>query len=134
MPRRTGSGIEFNRLQLLLAVLSKRVGLKLATQDVFVNVVGGFRVNEPAVDLAVCLALASATLNKRLGKDVVAIGEVGLGGEVRSVGQLEQRLHEAKKLGFASAVVAKQNRLPKTPGIDLLTVETVADAVRDALN
>ncbi|MBI4093048.1 MAG: DNA repair protein RadA [Candidatus Kerfeldbacteria bacterium] len=131
MPRRTGSGIEFNRLQLLLAVLSKRVGLKLAAQDVFVNVVGGFRVSEPAVDLAVCLAVASAALNKAVPKDLVAIGEVGLAGEVRSVSQLEQRLKEAEKLGFQHAVVATAK--PIKAKIDLLQVRTMAEAVKEVL-
>lgn len=132
MPRRNGSGIEFNRLQLLLAVLSKRVGLKLATQDVFVNVVGGFRVSEPAVDLAVCLAVASAVQNKTVPKDLVAIGEVGLAGEVRSVGHGEQRLAEAKKLGFKHAIMAA-NSPARLAGIDLLGVKTVIEAVQETL-
>lgn len=133
MPRRTGSGIEFNRLQLLLAVLAKRVGLKIGTQDVFVNVVGGFRVNEPAIDLAICLAVASAVLNTAVGKDLVAIGEVGLAGEVRTVSQLEHRLSEANKLGFMHAVVAGNAKLSGKPKSDLLRVSSVAEAVKEIL-
>lgn len=133
MPRRTGSGIEFNRLQLLLAVLSKRGGLKLATQDVFVNVVGGVRVNEPAVDLAVCLAVASATLNKPVDKNLVAIGEVGLGGEIRSVSRLEHRLAEAEKLGFTSAAVTERVGASSIKKIGLLKVATIADALKEII-
>lgn len=132
MPRRTGAGVEFNRLQLLLAVLTKRVGLKLATQDVFVNVVGGIRVSEPAIDLAVCLAIASAALNKPIDPQTVAIGEVGLGGEVRSVSQLEHRLKEADALGFKHAVVG--GRPSKShEKLDVFTVKTLADAVREVV-
>ncbi len=131
MPRRTGSGIEFNRLQLLLAVLAKRAGLKLATQDVFVNVVGGIRVGEPAADFAVCLAITSAMLGTTVGKDLVAIGEVGLGGELRSVSQMELRLMEVEKLGFKHAVIATQAKLHGTQKIDVMRVATLADAVKE---
>lgn len=133
MPRRTSTGIEFNRLQLLLAVLSKRAGLKLATQDVFVNIVGGFRVTEPAVDLAVCLALASAVLNKPVGHQVAAVGEVGLAGEVRSVSRLQQRVSEAKKLGFSSLVISSQASGPPASGLDVLPVATLAQAIKEVL-
>ncbi len=133
LPRRTGSGIEFNRLQLLLAVLSKRVGVKIGTQDVFVNVVGGFRVNEPAVDLAICLAVASAALNKPVEKNLVAIGEVGLGGEIRTVSQLDQRLAEAAKLGFTNAVVAANAKVQGKSKIARLHSRTVAEAVKEIL-
>lgn len=134
MPRRTGSGIEFNRLQLLLAVLAKRAGLKLATQDVFVNVVGGVRVSEPAADLAVCLAIASAMLGKETGKDLVAIGEVGLGGELRSVSHLEQRLAEAHKLGFTHAIIAAHAKLQGKQQIDVLKMRTLGDVVKELFN
>lgn len=133
LPRRTSSGIEFNRLQLLLAVLSKRVGVKIGTQDVFVNVVGGFRVNEPAVDLAICLAVASAALNKPVEKNLVAIGEVGLGGEIRTVSQLDLRLAEAAKLGFTNAVVAANAKVQGRSTIALLHSRTVAEAVKEIL-
>lgn len=131
MPRRTGTGVEFNRLQLLLAVLSKRVGLKLATQDVFVNVVGGIRVSEPAIDLAVCLAVASAVLNKPVDPLTVAVGEVGLGGEIRSVSELERRLKEAAHLGFTHAVIGGRPPKGRIAPIDVFTVKTLAEAVRE---
>ncbi len=133
MPRRTGSGIEFNRLQLLLAVLSKRAGLKLGTYDVFVNIVGGFRVDEPAVDLAVCLAVASAALGKRVDPGLVAIGEVGLGGEIRSVPRLELRLSEASKLGFKNAAVAASAKFDRPRTVAVVGYQTVADAVKELL-
>jgi DNA repair protein RadA/Sms len=104
-PRRTGNGVDFNRLLLLTAVLSKRVGLNLSDQDVFVNVVGGMRVGEPAADLAIALAIAGSYRNQPIHADLALMGEVGLSGELRSVGHLERRLGEARKLGFARAVV-----------------------------
>lgn len=104
MPRRTVNGIDYNRLLMLLAVLQKRVGLSFTNQDVYVNVSGGFKSFEPAVDLAICLALASSLKNKVLPKDAVAIGEVGLLGEIKKVPRLEERIKEAKKLGFRKIV------------------------------
>lgn len=119
LPRRTANGIDFNRLLLLVAVLSKRVGLKLTTQDVFVNVVGGLRINEPAVDLAVAAAIASSFHNAPIADDCVMLGEVGLSGELRSVGQAERRLNEAAKLGFKRAVVPRALRAGKASEIAL---------------
>jgi len=133
MPRRTASGIEYTRLHVLLAVLAKRAGLKLATQDVFINVVGGFRVTEPGIDLAVCLAIASAVLNKPVGKDVAAVGEIGLSGEVRTVGRIDQRFKEAKKLGFKNLVMAKPSRRESVTGVDMLTVASLSEAIREVL-
>ena len=104
-PQRKSAGFDLNRLQILLAVLSKRAGLNLATQDVHVNVVGGLKINETALDLAVCGAIISSLSNQIIAKDTVILGEVGLGGEVRKIYKLEQRLNEAKKLGFAKAVI-----------------------------
>jgi len=106
-PKRTASGVDFNRLALLIAVLTKRAGINLFTQDVFVNIVGGFKIKEPAVDLAVCLAVASAFLNKNIDSQVVAIGEVGLAGDIRPVSLLAERAQEASKLGFKKIVVPK---------------------------
>jgi len=111
LPRRTANGIDFNRLLLLVAVLSKRVGLKLATQDVFVNVVGGLRINEPAADLGVAAAIASSLRGMPVPDDFVFVGEVGLSGELRSVGQAERRLNEAAKLGFKRCIVPRSLRL-----------------------
>lgn len=116
-PRRTANGIDFNRLQLLSAVLTRRVGLKLTEQDIFVNVIGGLTVDEPAADLAVAVAIASSYWDTPILSDVVIIGEVGLSGELRAVGQLPSRLKEAAKLGFKRAIVPKTTRggdpLPK---------------------
>ncbi len=111
LPRRTANGIDFNRLLLLIAVLSKRVRLKLGTQDVFVNVVGGLRISEPAADLAVASAIASSFRGIPVPEDCVMLGEIGLSGELRSVGQAEKRLKEATKLGFRRCIVPQSLRL-----------------------
>ncbi len=103
-PKRTSSGFDLNRLNLLIAVVEKRTKLKLNDKDVFVNVVGGLRIRDSAADLAICLAIASAVAGRKLAEDFVVFGEVGLGGEVRSVYRPDQRIAEAKKLGFAHAI------------------------------
>ncbi len=107
-PKRTAVGFDLNRLNLLLAVLSKRAGLQLGASDVYVNVVGGIRINEPAADLAVAVAIASAARSKPISDRTVVFGEVGLSGEVRSVGQPEKRIAEAQKLGFKQAIAPAQ--------------------------
>jgi DNA repair protein RadA/Sms len=135
LPRRTANGIDFNRLLLLVAVLTKRVGLRLFDQDVFINVVGGLRVNEPAADLAVALAIASSFQNAPLPADLAAIGEVGLSGEVRAVSHLSQRLNEAAKLGFGRCIVPATRRqagdLP--PGMKVIPARSLSDALSAAL-
>lgn len=103
-PKRTASGFDLNRLNVLVAVLEKRTKLKLSTSDIFINVVGGLKLQDPAADLAVTMAIASAAAGKQLGDGLVVFGEVGLGGEIRSVRQLQLRVKEAKKLGFSSAL------------------------------
>jgi DNA repair protein RadA/Sms len=135
LPRRTANGIDFNRLLLLVAVLSKRVGLRLFDQDVFVNVVGGMRVNEPAADLAVALAVASSFQNVPLPNDLAAVGEVGLSGELRTVSHLSRRLNEAAKLGFSRCIVpGTQRRLGDVPtGMEAIPVRSLADALAVAL-
>ncbi len=110
-PRRTANGVDFNRLLLTIAVLSRRVGLRLADQDVFVNVVGGLRVHEPAIDLAVAAAIASSVRDATMPADLALIGEVGLSGELRAVAQLPARVREAAKLGFRRVVIPKSARL-----------------------
>jgi DNA repair protein RadA/Sms len=112
IPRRTPNGVDFNRLLLIVAVLSRRVGLKLSEQDVFVNVIGGLKVGEPAVDLAVSAAITSSMSNNPVRADAVLIGEIGLSGELRMVNQMPARLREAAKIGFKSAIVP--SRLPRT--------------------
>lgn len=103
-PKRTASGIDINRLNLLVAMLERRTKLKLADQDIYLNIVGGIRIQEPAADLAVCMAIASAAKGLQLKKNAVVFGEVGLSGELRHVPYIEKRVAEAKKLGFAGAI------------------------------
>lgn len=132
-PRRLVTGADYNRVAIILAVLEKRAGLALGSQDVYVNVVGGVRVQEPGADLGLALAVASSLRNVPVGTDLVAIGEVGLAGEVRSVARLEYRLNEAAKLGFTRAVVPATNldglRIPS--GISLVPVRRVEDALQE---
>jgi DNA repair protein RadA/Sms len=127
-PKRTASGIDLNRVNLLIAMLERRTKLKLADKDIYVNIVGGIRLSEPAADLAVCMAIASAARGMQLKKNAVVFGEVGLSGEVRHVPFMEKRIAEAKKLGFEAAI-GPQVRAGKKPA--LLT--SVSD-VRSALN
>lgn len=103
-PKRTASGFDLNRLNLLIAVLERRTKLRLSEQDVFVNVVGGMKINDSAGDLAVCMAIASAVAGRKLSEEYVVFGEVGLGGEIRSAFRADQRIAEAKKLGFKHAI------------------------------
>ena len=103
-PKRTASGFDLNRLNLLIAVLERRTKLRLSEQDIFVNVVGGIRLNDSAADLAVCMAIASAVAGRKLDDGYVVFGEVGLGGEIRSAFRVDQRIAEAKKLGFLHAI------------------------------
>ena len=109
-PRRTANGVDFNRLLLTIAVLTRRVGLRLGDQDVFVNVVGGLRVEEPAADLAVAAAIASSIKDRPVPADLAFVGELGLSGELRAVAQLPARLHEAAKLGFKRVVIPRSVR------------------------
>ena len=132
--RRTASGIDQNRLSLLLAVLDRRAGLSLATDDVYVNVAGGMRVDEPAADLAIVAAVASSLRNRPLPADVVVFGEVGLAGEVRAAAQAVARLREAAQLGFARCVMPDGNvaAADVPAGLDVVGVPTIGDAL-DAL-
>jgi DNA repair protein RadA/Sms len=106
-PKRTASGFDLNRLTLLIAVLEKRTKLNLSDKDIFINVVGGLRLVDPAADLAVCMAIASAAAERKLADDIVVFGEVGLGGEIRRVSHIQPRIREAKKLGFKKAIGPK---------------------------
>lgn len=112
-PQRKASGFDLNRLSVLIAILTKRAGLNLTAQDVILNVVGGLRVNDPGLDLAVCLAIASSLLNQVIENKIVVLGEVGLGGEIRPVARLEQKLKEAEKLGFTKAIVPATDYVSK---------------------
>lgn len=132
MPRRSANGLDNNRLQLLVAVLQKRVGLGLGTQDVYANVVGGLRIQEPAADLAIAVAVASSLRDRPVDPGTVCIGEVGLSGELRTVTQLERRIQEASRLGFRKAIVpARSGKLPSSSslGLELISVTNVAEAI-----
>lgn len=106
-PKRTASGFDLNRLNLLIAVLERRTKLKLSDKDIYVNVVGGLKLNDQASDLAICMAIASAAAGRRIDDGIVVFGEVGLGGEIRSVASTDRRVAEAKKLGFTQAIAPK---------------------------
>jgi len=134
-PRRTANGVDFNRLLLLTAVLTKRYGLSLGGQDIFVNVVGGMKVSEPAVDLAVAAAIASSMRGAPIAEDLAIIGEVGLSGELRSVGHIERRLAEAANLGFKRAVVPSGTLRGRvnTQGVKAVGARTLGQALDVAL-
>ncbi len=135
-PRRTPNGVDFNRLLLITAVLTRRLGLRLGEQDIFVNVVGGMRINEPAADLAVAAAIASSIRDVAVRADAVLIGEIGLSGELRWVSQMYPRLHEASKLGFKTAIIPRQSRrsAEKPPsGLKIQEARTLRDALELAL-
>ncbi len=134
--RRTANGVDFNRLLLIAAVLTRRVGLKLGEQDVFVNVVGGLQIDEPAADLAVAVAIASSWRDIPVKADAVLIAEIGLAGELRMPGQMQARLREAQKLGFKTAIVPKALRKgePYPTGIEIIEVRSIQQALDAALN
>ncbi len=135
-PRRTANGVDLNRLLLIVAVLERRVGLRLFDQDAFANVVGGLQIEEPAADLAVAVALGSSVRERPVAADLAVIGEVGLSGEVRAVGQLPARLKEAAKLGFRRCIVPKTVRrlsAQAPEGLELIPVRSVAEALERAL-
>jgi DNA repair protein RadA/Sms len=134
-PRRTPNGIDFNRLLLITAVLTRRVGIRLSEQDVFVNVISGLKISEPAADLAVAAAIASSVRDAPVRADVVLIGEVGLSGELRMVGQMPNRLSEAAKLGFKRAIVPRRLRRgqPWPEDIEIIEVRSLREALDHAL-
>ncbi len=135
LPRRTANGIDFNRLLLIIAVLTKRAGLRLSNQDIIVNVVGGLKISEPAADLAVALSIASSFSDKEVDPNLVAVGEVGLSGEVRGVPQLERRLIEAARQGFTRCVGPRVSLSSLTPpqGMELTGVNSLREALRVGL-
>jgi DNA repair protein RadA/Sms len=131
-PRRSAQGLDPGRLAFLLAVLEQRAGIPVSRSDIYALAVGGVRIVEPAADLALVLAVASAQLNRAVGGDVVAVGEVGLGGELRQVGQTGRRLAEAARLGFTRAIVPI-SAPDVAGGLDLIRVGTVHEAVTAAV-
>ena len=128
-PVRKASGFDINRLHVLVAVLQKRAGLDLGQYDIHLNVVGGVKASEPAVDLAVCLAIASSFKEKAGGKDLVVFGEVGLGGEVRSVSFLEKRIKESVALGMTRVITAASKAVPHVQGMSVLQVKNIEELI-----
>jgi DNA repair protein RadA/Sms len=131
-PQRTANGFDHRRLSLLLAVLEKRGGYQFSGQDVYLNIAGGLKVNDPAADLGVTLALVSSLLDKPISNKLAFLGEVGLGGEVRSVNKIEHRLGEIKKLGFEHGIVPKANAA-SPDGLKISEVSNISAAIRKAL-
>jgi len=136
VPQRTATGFDGRRLQMLLAVLEKRSGVRLGQYDVFVNIAGGVRVDEPAADLGVAVSIVSSVRDRPVDPSAVAVGEVGLGGEVRSASQIEKRIQEARKLGFKKMVVSTGNlkNLRVQSGLDVVGVQTIDEAIRELVN
>ncbi|MEE3380196.1 MAG: DNA repair protein RadA [Lachnospiraceae bacterium] len=132
MPRRTAAGCDYNRVNLLMAVLEKRLGFRLSEYDAYVNIAGGMKMNEPAIDLGIALAIVSSMKDQVISDRVICFGEIGLSGEVRSVQMAEQRVNEAKKLGFERVILPASNlkALKNTKGIDLVGVANIAEAVK----
>lgn len=135
MPRRTAAGLDYNRVNLLMAVLEKRLGLPLSGYDAYVNIAGGIRLNEPAADLGIVLAVASSYKNRPIAEEVIAFGEVGLSGEVRAVSMPEQRVSEAKKLGFTTCILPEVSvkTVGKVEGVKIIGVKSVGEAISAGL-
>lgn len=132
LPRRTANGIDYNRLTLLVAVMEKKAGFMLENQDVYLNVVGGLKVNEPALDLGIILATASSFKNVSIPKGVIALGEVGLTGEVRTINMMEKRLKEAERLGFKKCIIPENNKklLKESYKLDIIGVKNINEAMK----
>ncbi|HKD76564.1 MAG TPA: magnesium chelatase domain-containing protein, partial [Ktedonobacterales bacterium] len=135
-PSRTPTGVDHTRLLMLLAVLAKRVGLRTQMHDIYVNVVGGIELREPASDLGIAAAIASSLKERRIGADLALIGEVGLGGELRSVTHIEMRLREAVRLGFHRCIIPRANydRRHAPDGLQIIAVSSLAEAIGAALD
>ena len=131
IPRRTAAGTDFNRVNLLMAVLEKRVGLQMGACDAYVNIAGGIKMNEPAIDVGIVLALVSSYKNRPIDEKTICFGEVGLSGEVRAVNMAEQRVLEAKKLGFSTCILPEVSKasMKEIEGIRLIGVKNVKDAI-----
>ena len=131
-PRRTSNGIDYNRTCLILAVLEKRLGLKFSGSDVYLNVIGGLEIDEPASDLGIAMSLISSLTDRKVPDTLIAIGEIGLAGEIRGVSHVEQRVKEAARLGFTEALlpVHNQQSCPQVDGMTLHPVKNVYDIIR----
>ena len=132
LPRRTANGVDYNRLTLLMAVIEKKAGMNLGNQDVYLNVVSGIKVSEPAVDLGVILSVASSFKNLSIPNDTVVVGEVGLTGEVRSVNLIDKRLKEVEKLGFKTCIIPESNKkvLKEKYKLDIIGVKNINEAMQ----
>lgn len=131
LPRRQAAGCDYNRVNLLMAVLEKRVGIQMSDCDAYVNLAGGIRITEPAIDLGIAMAIVSSFKNRPIADDMIVFGEIGLSGEVRSVSQAEQRVAEAKKLGFHTCVLprASAEKIKAMEGIRIIGVRSVQEAI-----
>ncbi|MBI2618657.1 MAG: DNA repair protein RadA [Ignavibacteriales bacterium] len=135
MPQRNTTGVDYRRLSLLLAVLEKRVGLRLGTHDVFVNIAGGVKIDEPAVDLGIATSITSSLRDVPVDAGTVAVGEIGLGGEIRTIGQIEKRVQEASKLGFKRIIVPQNNAKGlKAKEIEVIPVDRIEKAMEALLS
>ncbi len=134
-PRRMSAGIDLNRMHLLTAVLEKRANYQLFNQDIYLNVIGGFRIDEPSADLAITMAIASSLADFEIPSDLLVVGEIGLSGEIRAVSFLDKRIAEAKKLGFKRIMVPGRNVLKQTfSGIEIIAVKSVSQAIHIVRN
>ena len=131
MARRTAAGTDYNRVNLLMAVIEKKMGIQMGDYDAYVNIAGGMKITEPALDLALVMALISSYKNRPLDSKTIVFGEVGLAGEVRAVSQAQQRVMEAKKLGFETVILPEVNRAAteSMKGIRLIYVAGIRDAI-----
>ncbi|MEC4670026.1 MAG: DNA repair protein RadA [Nitrospirota bacterium] len=131
MPKRMANGVELNRMSLLIAVLEKRIGMHLSGQDVYVNVVGGMQIDEPAIDLGIVTAISSSLRDRPIDHATIVCGEVGLGGEVRAISQVELRLREAAKMGFRRCVIPERNlaKLGTSDGLELVGIRDIGEAL-----
>ncbi|HEY9886525.1 MAG TPA: magnesium chelatase domain-containing protein, partial [Vampirovibrionales bacterium] len=136
-PKRMVNGLDYNRVNQIAAILERRVGLSLSKQDIYASVVGGLNVNDPAVDLAICLSIVSCSRNILPKRKLITLGEIGLTGELRAVSRVEQRLKEAAKLGFEKAIIpiskSKKKKL-SIPGLEIIEASKVAEVLAYAFN
>lgn len=130
-PQRKSSGYDLNRLQVLSAVLTKKGGVNLSNQDIILNIVGGLKISDPSIDLAVCLAITSSLLNQKINRKTIVLGEVGLGGEIRKIFKIDERLKESSKLGFKKAIIPNTN--VKVSGIEIKKVTRLADIIKSII-
>ncbi len=136
VPKRTANGLDYNRLALLVAVLEKKANMMIGMQDIYMNVVGGLKLNEPSIDLGIILAVASSYKNIPIPKDMIIIGEVGLTGEIRRINQIEKRLKEAEKLGFKKCIIPENNKkdLKDKYKLDIICVRNIKEAIGKIVN